>query len=209
MNANLQSTQQTPRTGPARPVVRCFGVGEVRGLTGKIAKGNHEAFDRFYNAYFNRIHRYLLVLAGGKEDRVSDALQDTLIRIVRYMKPFADEEGLWNWVRSVARSAYIDQARKRQRSGAVLSLAVPESAPAAEPARDEEGALKEMLADCLPLLEGEERALIEGKYLKGKSYEILAAEWGLTPKAVESRLARIRKKLKRLILERLHHETSR
>ncbi len=45
--------------------------------------------------------------------------------------------------------------------------------------------------------------MVEGKYLEGKSTKSLAAEYGLTPKGVESRLARTRKKLKTLILARL------
>jgi RNA polymerase sigma factor (sigma-70 family) len=63
--------------------------------------------------------------------------------------------------------------------------------------------LKTQLHACLAQLEQAERRLVQGKYLEGKSYELLAREHGLTPKAIESRLARIRKKLKSLMLRRL------
>ena len=61
----------------------------------------------------------------------------------------------------------------------------------------------EHLGHCLNQLDPMEHALIQGKYLEDKSYATLAQEHGLTPKAVESRLGRIRQKLKTLMLARL------
>lgn len=168
-------------------------------MTQAIARGDDQAFKEFYDAYFLRIYRYLLVLNSGKEDLVADALQDCMIRIVRHMKPFQDSGALWNWIRSLAKSAFIDQVRKRNRSRAELPL-VSEL----KEREDGDTELKEQLRACLKDLKPQEKRMIEGKYFLGKTYEELAKEERVTPKAIESRLARIRAKMRQRMLESLN-----
>ena len=196
------------RTGTHRSVpLDEGGAGKVLYLmTAAIAKGDDAAFNRFYESYFKRIHHYLLAISGGWEEGAADALQDTMMRVIRYMKPFTDECALWNWLRKIAKSAFIDQTRKRRRPDTHASMTSLEAVPAEEIEDDPSEELKHHLTSSLDLLEPEERRLIEGKYLQGKSYIALAEELGITSKAVESRLARIRKRLKALIMERLSHE---
>ena len=62
------------------------------------------------------------------------------------------------------------------------------------------------LESCMSNLSGEEQALVRGKYSQGKSYKELAVHLDTTPKAVESHLSRIRKKLKNMILIRMRNE---
>ena len=94
----------------------------------------------------------------------------------------------------------VDEARKRGRQRAVAHLAeVDDVAEAEDPERE----LKDHLAACLDRLDPGSRALVEAKYLEGRSYADLARELALSPKAVESRLARVRKKLRQMILGRL------
>ena len=50
------------------------------------------AYRAFYNAYFDRLSRYLLVVAAGNEDAMREALQGTLMRVVRHIKVFQSEE---------------------------------------------------------------------------------------------------------------------
>ena len=191
-----KSMDAQPRPGPRRAAVR---DDTILTMTTGIAKGDEGAFNRFYDAYFPRIHRYLLVLAGGREEMVKDAVQDTMFRVIRYAKSFDGEAGFWNWLRKVSKTALIDQARRRKRSLTISSL--PE-------VNEKEGSivLLEHLSFGLKKLERKDRDLIEAKYLQNKSYEDLAREYHLSPRAVESRLGRIRKKLKALILERMKDE---
>ena len=55
-------------------------------------------------------------------------------------------------------------------------------------------------------LDGLDRALVEKKYLAGASTRDLASEFGLTERAVESRLLRSRRQLREELLERLKNE---
>jgi len=176
---------------------------DIPALTKAIRQGDQPAFEQLYHAVFSALYGYLLVCAGDREQDVQEALQETLIRVARHMKPFKDRAALWNWIRCIARNALIDQVRRSKRSSRRLSL--PSEADLVQDRAEQDGLteLKIHLDHCLTQLAPTERSLIQGKYLDTKSYRVLAQEHGLTPKAVESRLARIRKKLKVLLLKRL------
>jgi len=181
-------------------------LADISGLTRAIQRGDPAAFAQFYGVYFPRLYRYLLVSSGGWEEGVQEALQESMIRVVRHMKPFAAEADLWNWMRRIARTALIDQVRRDRRSRlSIVPLSQSDAAELTDRDSAEDGSveLRLQLHLCLAELQSVERHLVEGKYLEGKRTKILAAEHGLTPKAVESRLARIRKKLKTLLLARL------
>ena len=182
------------------------GKDSIAAMTAAIATGDERAFDRFYAAWFDRVHRYLLVIAAGWTEGARDALQETMLRAARSMKPFPTSGDLWNWLRRVAKNSFYDQLRREKRREAGL---VRLSAFRSEPEdlsgdKDASAAeLKEHLAACLATLPKEERDLVAGKYFEAKSGETLARDLDLTTKAVESRLARIRKKLKAKIMKRL------
>jgi RNA polymerase sigma-70 factor (ECF subfamily) len=175
---------------------------DVPALTVAIAQGDEGAFEQLYHAIFAPLYGYLLVCARGREQEVKEALQETLIRITRRMKPFKDSAGLWNWICCIGRNALIDQVRRSKRFSRRLSL--PSEGHLVQEEQDGLTELKTHLDHCLTQLSPAERALIQGKYLETKTHRILAQEHQLTPKAVESRLARIRKKLKTLMLKRLN-----
>ena len=63
--------------------------------------------------------------------------------------------------------------------------------------------LTDLLEETLQELNPEERSLIEGKYLQGFTIRELASDAGLTEKAVESRLLRLRRQIRETILKKL------
>jgi RNA polymerase sigma factor (sigma-70 family) len=66
--------------------------------------------------------------------------------------------------------------------------------------------LEELLTQSLEVLTPGDRALIESKYFRGATVRALAGELQLTEKAVESRLARARRRLREEISKRLRDE---
>jgi len=68
--------------------------------------------------------------------------------------------------------------------------------------------LREMLDQSITELDTETRALVEGKYLRRATVRELAAETGLTEKAVESKLLRARRELRENVLTKLRHENT-
>ena len=65
----------------------------------------------------------------------------------------------------------------------------------------------EWLDHGLDSLESDERALIESVYFEHRTHGEIAAGSQQTAKAIESRLARIRARLRQFILRKLKHET--
>ena len=98
----------------------------------------------------------------------------------------------------------------RQKGVVYTGMFLPEDAPIIPPPDtvDADAPLFDALEDCLAAMGAEERELIDAFYFKEGSHESLARERQTTPKAVESKLARVRQKLRTAILKRLHHENS-
>ncbi|MBI2948760.1 MAG: sigma-70 family RNA polymerase sigma factor [Verrucomicrobia bacterium] len=182
---------------------------DIAWLTARMAKGDETAYRLFYERYFHRLLRYLIVLARGHEDAAREALQSTLVRVVRHIHTFDSEESFWSWLTVLARSSVADEGRKRRRYLSLLDRFFLREQIAADLAGSQpETRLLELLEANLAGLPPEDRELIERKYFDRESVRTLAEEMNTTEKAVESRLVRARRKLKNLILGELDHETS-
>jgi DNA-directed RNA polymerase specialized sigma24 family protein len=77
-------------------------------LTTGLASANEEAFREFHRLYFDRLYYFLLIVCRGSHDEAQEALQQTLIRVVRHARAFETEETFWCWLKVVARSAARD-----------------------------------------------------------------------------------------------------
>jgi len=64
----------------------------------------------------------------------------------------------------------------------------------------------DLLEESLEQLPAGDRELIEAKYLRGATVRELAASCGLTEKAVESLLLRVRQRVRKFILQKLRNK---
>jgi len=173
-----------------------------------MAAGDETAYRLFYDAYFDRLWRYLIVVTAGNEEAAREALQATLTRVVRHIRIFASEPVFWSWLTVLARSALTDQTRKHRRYLAFLDrfskhAAVENAGPEHE--RGDER-LRGLLERHIAALAQDERQLVEEKYFARRSVRDIAAELQTTEKTIESRLTRIRQKLKTTVLAELKNE---
>jgi RNA polymerase sigma-70 factor (ECF subfamily) len=177
-------------------------------LTRRMVKGDEMGYRAFYNAYFDRLSRYLLVVAAGNEDTMRDALQDTLVRVVRHIKVFQSEDVFWSWLTVLAHSAFSDETRKRRRYFSFLERFTRHAAIASDGASGDQTdeRLRILLERHVGLLPPDERKLVEQKYFVRRAVREIASELQTTEKAVESKLSRIRRKLKDAVLAELNHE---
>jgi RNA polymerase sigma factor (sigma-70 family) len=176
-------------------------------ITAAIRTGNEAAFQIFYEHYCDRLYRYLLVLTSGNEDVSRELMQITMTKVVRAMKPIADERSFWSWLSTIARNAFLDACRKSRRQPSLVPLSASELDVINPPApADEDSPLLQALDDCLAALEPGDRELIRAFYFGHASQQAIAQREHTTPKAVESKLARIRQKLRENVLRRLRHE---
>jgi RNA polymerase sigma-70 factor (ECF subfamily) len=174
---------------------------EIATLTSSLARGDEEAWRKFFDLYFVRLLRYLLVVHRGSEDLAREVLQLTFLRAARHMRCFHSDESLWSWLTVLARTAAADEGRKRMRYWKFLGRFRQERSPA--PAPVEEDRWESALERALSLLDPADREVIEQKYFSGMTVRELASVKAVSEKAIESRLVRARQRLKRLILEAL------
>lgn len=169
-----------------------------------MVAGDDDGYRVFFHAYFERLHRYLLVLNAGNDEEAKDALQETMRRVVRHVHRFDDEAALWSWLTVLARSACFDGKRKQKRYLAFLDRFTRFAEKAYTPNCCDN--IDETLNECLSSLQAEDRRLIELKYFDHLSVRDISRQLGSSEKVVESRLSRIRLKLRQTILAALNNE---
>jgi RNA polymerase sigma-70 factor, ECF subfamily len=184
---------------------------DVSLLTRAMAGGDETAYRFFFEAYFDRLLRYLLVVTGGNEEAAREALQLALVRVVRHVKVFDAEEKFWSWLTVLARSALADESRKRRRYFSFLERFTrhQETRMVAADNGEADEQLRTLLADKMTALPADEQRLVEQKYLLHQSVREIADGQQTTEKAVESKLSRVRRKLKDAVLAELKNEQPR
>jgi RNA polymerase sigma factor (sigma-70 family) len=202
-HARVQSRPKDPTTDAADPIADA-GIGA---LTGSLASGDDAAYREFHRRYFDRLYRLLLILTRGQETDAREALQDLLCRVARHARRFEHEEVFWCWLVRLARCAVLDAGRKRHRYWRLLTDYARRWLPLhSQPVPDQDYQLETLLIDCVNELDPTDRALVEGKYFSRRSTLELARETGLSPRAVESRLFRLRNRLRQQLLHRLRQD---
>jgi RNA polymerase sigma-70 factor (ECF subfamily) len=203
VNTLLPLQLSAPRT-PQEVAIADATPSSVALLTRRLRARDEAAFREFHKLYFDRLYQFLLVVTRGQEHEAQDALQETLLRVVRYVREFETDDAFWGWLRVVARSAARDGGRKHRRYFNLLqNFALRWQNHAHEQTAIEDNRLSLLLEESLEELDPQDRRLIEGKYLDGETVKELSACTGLTDKAVESRLGRLRRRVRELMIKKL------
>jgi len=173
-----------------------------------MVAGDEAAYRTFHEAYYPRLARDLLVVTNGDEDAAREALQAALVRVVRHIKVFDDETRFWNWLTVLARTAFADQRRKRSRYLAFLDRFTEHARIEAAVAENgqADSRLLAALESGVRNLPAEDQTLVDRKYLGRESVRDIAGSLQTSEKAVESRLVRVRQKLRQATLAALKHE---
>ncbi len=181
---------------------------EVAQLTARLQAGEEAAWREFHATHQHRLLRYLLVVTRGDEDLARNALQSAFVRAVRHIRRFESEAALWSWLTVLAVSAVRDERRKHRRYLAFLDRWFAWLSTTPRPVRpaDPEDRLDNVLTDVLGELPDEDRWLVESKYFDEQSVREIAGVLGASEKAVESRLTRLRRRIKDRLLMRLRDE---
>ena len=176
---------------------------QIREITGAMTEGSDLAYRQFYEMYFDRLYRHLLVLTRGDETLTRDLLQQVLLRVVRYIKAFANERMLCAWLKQVARSCYVDWVRRHAKEPSPVAIELLADDIAASSSEEADESLLSALDASLEQLAPDERELLKILYVDHWPHKKLATAWQTSGKAIESRVARVRQKLKKIILEKL------
>lgn len=178
----------------------------VAALTHKMAALDESAFVQFHSLYHARLFQYAFVLARGHVDVANDLVQETMLRVVRHIRHFEDENALWQWLTRIVRSVAADHGRKLSRWqrfienwAGFLRAAVEEYHP------EDSKSDVDLLDNALASIDARDAALLRSKYLDGTSVREIARQYESSEKAIESRLTRARQAL-RSQLERMNRQ---
>ena len=149
--------------------------------------------------HYGPLIRYVITpILPDFRDR-EEVFSDILVRVWDCVDQFDPKYGSWtNWLSSIARNAAIDRARRNPPAGTELTdtIPAPNSDPEQELLRKER---QKALHMALNSLESSDKALFYRKYYYRQSTEQIAAEYGTTQRAIEGRLYRIKRKLRKTL----------
>jgi RNA polymerase sigma factor (sigma-70 family) len=181
-------------------------ISPLRELTSAICDGDEQAFTRFYHLYSLRLYRHALVFAKGNETDAREALQAVILKLATRFQVFDEEERLWAWLSRCLLNSYLDLCRSSNRRDRLVSLDQLET-EIPQVARIEHH-WSEALQSALAQFSPQEQELLRAAYMDKTPLQELADENGQSYKALESRLGRLRQKLKTRLLTCLRHEQS-
>ncbi len=193
-----------PQPPPGPPAHAVALTPDIQALTRAVRRGDAEAFSLLYDFYSFRVYKFLLVLAHGDEDAAREACQAAFIKLSKGCDIFQEDRQLWAWLCVVAKNTFTDQCRAQRRWNRFVSIDELPAEPGDSVSADHR--LAEILAESLASFPPEERELLHAAYVDKRPLRELAEESGQTYKAVESRLGRLRHKVKEKLLHRLRHE---
>lgn len=150
-----------------------------------------EAFRAFYRAALPDVYGYLLRLCAGDRARAEDLTQDVWLALVEELRHGRTERADIRWLITVARSKFLDAARRDRRRDSKLVLLRSDSRPDPEPTGAD---ILSCLADLQPL----HRAVLVLRYVDGLPVSEISIAVGRGLTATNSLLARARAELRRL-----------
>ena len=145
--------------------------------------------------------RYIIApIVPNALDR-EECLSEASLRVWNKIAQFDAARGSWSaWLTAVTRNTALNFQRSVQHHSSVQSIPEGTPAPGASP---EEAMLRAersaALHDALARLGQNDRALFYRKYYYLQSTAQIAAELGMTARAVEGRLYRLKKQLRRML----------
>jgi RNA polymerase sigma-70 factor (ECF subfamily) len=167
-----------------------------RELAYRIARGDTQAWDEFFEAYFPWAYRFAYRHLGRSRADAEDLCSDILMTAARSIRRFDPSRGTLDlWLLGIARHRLARFCRKRRTECPLVfdPAELPDNPEASIPAEALDAAFtREAVNRALASLPQRQAAVLVGKYVAGYSVEELARTQGVTPKAVESLLSRAR-----------------
>ena len=150
--------------------------------------------------HYGPLMRYVIGPILTSEADREECLSECCMKVWDKIDSYDAARGSWTaWLTAIARNAALNRAGA-VRTGIPGLDELPESLPSPEPTPEDavlERERLETLRRAIAGLNSGERALVFRKYYYFQSTAQIAAELGTTQRAVEGRLHRIRKKLRR------------
>lgn len=162
-----------------------------------LKDGSDNAVELFLSHFSPLLYYIISPILHNDEDK-EECISDIAMRVWKSIYLYDEQKGSFNgWITAIARNTAINHTRNT-----VLSDTLSESIPDGSPSPEDVVIIKEQqqaLQKALNQLTSAERSLFFRKYYYLQSMSQIAAELGTTERAVEGRLYRIKKRLKKLL----------
>lgn len=168
-------------------------------LVAAARSGDRAALEQLLRRHQPRIQAVCRRIAGGSRD-ADDAVQETLIKIVRSLDAFDGRSAFSTWAYRIATNTSLDELRRRSRRPA-LHVVDDDTDPRPEPADDLARRSVDAVADRLALdaaiaaLPDEYRVAVVLRDVADLDYDEIAEVLGVPVGTVKSRIARGRARL--------------
>ncbi len=151
--------------------------------------------------YHSPLIRYIVSPILNNSQDADECLSEVIMKVWNNISQFDPSKGSWTaWLTSIARNTALN--RLRQLKPTVSTEDIPADIPSSEPTPEEILIKKErekMLKHALSQLSQKDKALFYRKYYYMQSTAQIASELSMTERAVEGKLYRIKKKLRKLL----------
>lgn len=173
-----------------------------RKLVKRMRAGNEEAFEQFFEAYFQPVYRFALARVGKETELAEEIAQATICKALEKLDTYRGEAALFSWLCAICRFEISGHFRRERRSPPRIELVEDGTAPGGiqeslsnldDPEsgllRREVARLVHVTLDHVPPHYSQ---ILEWKYSDGLSVKEIADQLGISPKAAESLLTRAR-----------------
>jgi RNA polymerase sigma factor (sigma-70 family) len=154
-------------------------------LTAAMSRGEAVAVETFYRAYFAELYAEARHVTRRDEAFCLDVVQDSVLRILRTVRPVASRQQLAAWLKLVVRTTAYDLLRSERRRRAREDSA---AADRMEAPADVEQLV--WLRTKLRAIDPRIAELIELRFTHRWTLSRIAGRFGLTTAAVDGRLRR-------------------
>jgi RNA polymerase sigma factor (sigma-70 family) len=189
---SLSHADRTPP--PPESVAEAATDSHWAALSRRVATGDSAAFEQLFEAYFQFTLETARQATGRDTQTCLDIVQESMLKLMRCLKPLGGQNELNAFVRVVTRSVAYDWLRKetrRQRAVARLEGHTRNN-PRQTVDQDQIRWLEEQLRSLDPQL----RQIIDWRYRWGWTLQAIASKVGLQPGAVDGRIQRALKKIR-------------
>ena len=166
-------------------------------LVVRLKAGDEEAAHEFFDRYAARIRRFIANSLDAGTDDADDILQETFIALADALPFFRGDSSLFTFACAIAHRKVLSLIRTNARRARLMR-----TAPITEHSTSQDAGVNREFSRALASLRPEYREVLLLKYVEEIGVSEIARILRLSEHAVESRLARARKALRKSLKER-------
>jgi len=163
-------------------------VDSDRELLAKVANKDEAAFERLYDRFADRVHRYAFTILRDRH-LAQEVAQETMTAIWKGAARFAGRSKASTWIFGIARNQALSLRRKESRTESVADAGGIEPDPAARILR------QERVLEAMNHLPEDQREVVFLTFYEGLPYRQIAQMLDIPEGTVKSRMFHAKRRL--------------